>query len=119
MRPFTIRVVNPITRLVAGWLPWFGILRYVGRKSGKLYRTPLNVFRAGDDYVIALTYGADVEWVKNVQTAGRCDLETVGKVVPLHDPVVFTDPKRKLMPLAVRFFLGLLGVNEFIRLRKR
>ena len=41
LRPFTIRFVNPVTRLVAGWLPGFGILRYRGRKSGKEYRTPM------------------------------------------------------------------------------
>jgi hypothetical protein len=47
MRPFTMRVVNPITRLVAGWLPGFGIVRNVGRTSAKSYRTPMNVFRDG------------------------------------------------------------------------
>lgn len=117
MRPFTMRVVNPITRLVAGWLPGFGIVRYVGRTSGKSYRTPMNVFRDGDDYVFALTYGADVQWVKNVLAAGTCELETMGKVVPLRDPVVFTDASRRLMPLPVRFVLGLLRVTEFLRMR--
>jgi deazaflavin-dependent oxidoreductase (nitroreductase family) len=117
MRPFTTRVVNPITRLVAGWLPGFGIIRCVGRTSGRTYRIPMNVFRNGDDYLFALTYGADVHWVKNVLAAGSCELETMGQVVPLRDPVVFTDPSRRLMPLAVRFFLGLLRVTEFLRMR--
>jgi deazaflavin-dependent oxidoreductase (nitroreductase family) len=119
MRPFTMRVVNPITRLVAGWLPGFGIVRNVGRTSAKSYRTPMNVFRDGNDYVFALTYGADVQWVKNVLAAGTCELETMGKVVPLRDPVVFTDASRRLMPLPVRFFLGLLRVTEFLRMRPR
>jgi hypothetical protein len=35
---------NRITSLFAGWLPGFGILTHVGRKSGKVYRTPVNVF---------------------------------------------------------------------------
>lgn len=117
IRPFTTRVVNPITRLVAGWFPGFGIARYTGRRSGKLYRTPMNVFRAGDDYVFALTYGADVLWVKNVLAAGTCELETMRRVVTLRDPVVFSDPKRRLMPPPVRLFLGLLNVTEFLRMR--
>jgi hypothetical protein len=41
-----IAVTNRITSLFAGWLPGFGILTHVGRKSGKVYRTPVNVFRA-------------------------------------------------------------------------
>ncbi len=41
-----IAVTNRITSLFASWLPGFGILTHVGRKSGKLYRTPVNVFRA-------------------------------------------------------------------------
>jgi hypothetical protein len=41
-----IAFTNRITGLFAGWLPGFGILTHVGRKSGKVYRTPVNVFRA-------------------------------------------------------------------------
>jgi len=117
LRPFTTRFFNPLSRLVAGWLPGFGIVRYVGRTSGKAYRTPMNVFRDGDDYVFALTYGADVQWVKNVLASGTCELEVMGRVISLRDPVLFTDPKRQLMPIPVRPFLGLLRVSEFLRMR--
>jgi deazaflavin-dependent oxidoreductase (nitroreductase family) len=117
MRPFTMRVVNPVTRLVAGWMPGFGILTYRGRKSGKAYRTPMNVFEVGDTYVFALTYGPDVQWVKNILAAGECDLRTLGRDVHLVEPDVFSDPKRSLMPFPVREFLGLLRVSEFMRMR--
>jgi deazaflavin-dependent oxidoreductase (nitroreductase family) len=117
IRPFTITVINPITRRFAGWLPGFGIVNYSGRKSGKAYRTPMNVFRVGDEYVFALTYGSDVQWVKNVVAAGGCDLTVMGRTVHLTDPRVFVDPKRRLMPFPVRWFLGLLRVTEFMRMR--
>ena len=55
LRPFTTHLFNPISRRVVGHLPGFGIISYIGRKSGKRYRTPMNVFRRGDDYVFALT----------------------------------------------------------------
>jgi len=70
LRPFTTRFINPVTRLFAGRMPGFAILTHVGRTSGKTYRTPINVFRRGDSYVFALTYGSDVHWVKNVMAAG-------------------------------------------------
>ena len=86
MRPFTTRFVNPLTRLVAGWLPGFGIIQYRGRRSGKDYRTPMNLFRRGDRMVFALTYGPDVQWVRNIVAAGECRVRTMGRDVRLvHD----------------------------------
>jgi uncharacterized membrane protein required for colicin V production len=34
---FNLAVTNRITGLFAGWLPGFGILTHVGRKSGRVY----------------------------------------------------------------------------------
>jgi deazaflavin-dependent oxidoreductase (nitroreductase family) len=117
MRPFTVAVVNPFTRLVAGHLPLFGIVRHRGRRSGRLYRAPVNVFRDGDDYLVALTYSSQVDWVRNVLAAGGCELETGGRLVRLTDPELFVDHRRRLMPFPVRQFLGLVNVTEFLRLR--
>jgi deazaflavin-dependent oxidoreductase (nitroreductase family) len=118
LKPFTTRLFNPISRRVAGRLPLFGILSYVGRKSGRLYRTPLNVFKRGDGYVFALTYGSEVDWVKNVLAAGEADLRTRGRDVHLVEPELFIDPTRRLMPLPVRIVLRLNDVNEFLRMRQ-
>jgi deazaflavin-dependent oxidoreductase (nitroreductase family) len=117
MRPFTTRFVNPVTRRIAGWLPWFGILTYRGRKSGKVYSTPMNVFRRGDGYVFALTYGSDVEWVRNVVAAGGCGLRTLGRDIRLVEPELFIDPKQRQMPLLIRSVLRFNRVTEFIRMR--
>jgi hypothetical protein len=46
----------------------------------------VNVFRAGDGYVIALTYGPETDWVKNVLAAGGCELRTRGQTIPLGAP---------------------------------
>src|SRR6202795_3692365 len=75
---FNLVVTNRITSRFAARLPGFGILTHVGRKSGKIYRTPVNVFRATDGFLIALTYGRESEWVRNVISAGACQLETRG-----------------------------------------
>ena len=117
LRPYTTRFFNPISRRFAGHLPGFAILVYVGRRSGQPYRTPINVFRNGDDYVFALTYGSDDQWVKNVQAAGGCELETMGRTVRLTDPRLFVDPKQRLMPFPVRLFLRLMRVTEFLAMR--
>jgi hypothetical protein len=77
----------------------------------------VNVFRDGEDWIIALTYGSDVQWVRNVRAAGGCELETRGRMLELTGPQVFTDPSRRLMPEPVRSFLGLMHVTEFLRLQ--
>jgi hypothetical protein len=69
---FNLAVTNRITSRFAGRLPGFGILTHVGRTSGKVYRTPVNVFRAPEGVLIALTYGRESEWVRNVMAAGGC-----------------------------------------------
>ena len=79
----------------------------------------MNLFRDGEDYVFALTYGSDVQWVKNVLAAGSAELQIGGKTVALTDPELFTDPQRRLMPSPVRLFLGFMRVNDFLRMRPK
>jgi deazaflavin-dependent oxidoreductase (nitroreductase family) len=117
LRPYTTRFFNPISRRFAGHLPGFAILVYLGRRSGRTYRTPINVFRHGNEYVFALTYGSDVQWVKNILAAGDCELVSMGRTVRLTEPRLFVDPRQRLMPLPVRLFLRLMGVTEFLSMQ--
>jgi deazaflavin-dependent oxidoreductase (nitroreductase family) len=117
LRPFTTRVVNPVTRLFAGWLPGFGLLSYTGRKTGRRYGIPINVFKRGDFYVFALTYGSEANWVRNVLAAGGAELRTGGRDIRLVDPELLVDPAGRLVPLPVRLFLRLNRVTEYLRMR--
>lgn len=73
--------------------PGFGILTHVGRKSGKVYRTPVNVFQVPDGFIIALTYSSQSEWVKNVLAVRSCELRTRGKKYQLTSPKVVHGPQ--------------------------
>jgi deazaflavin-dependent oxidoreductase (nitroreductase family) len=114
---FNLAVTNRITSLFADWLPGFGILNHVGRRSGKLYRTPVNVFRASNGFIIALTYSSQSEWVKNVLAAGRCEVRTRGKKYQLSAPNVVHDPTRGQFPIPVRVVLRIVGADEYMELR--
>jgi deazaflavin-dependent oxidoreductase (nitroreductase family) len=116
-RHVATRYLNPVTRVFAGRLPGFGILTHEGRSTGRTYRTPINVFERGGDYVFFLTYGSDVEWVKNVLAAGRCSLRTRGRDVALFDPELNTDVQLRIAPLVVRSFGRLVGMTQFVRMR--
>jgi len=113
---FNILVTNRITGLFAGWLPGFGILAHVGRRSGKIYRTPVNVFRTPKGFLIALTYSSQSEWVKNVIAAGGCQLQTRGRPYRLSSPKIVRDPSRGRFPIPVRLVLLLVGADEYMEL---
>lgn len=113
-----IILTNRITSLFAGWLPGFGILTHVGRKSGKVYRTPVNVFRASNGFIIALTYSSQSEWVKNVLAADGCELKTRRKTYQLSAPKVVHDPARRRFPIPVRIVLRIVGADEYMELSR-
>ena len=114
IRPFTVRIVNPVVRHLAPHLPFFCVATYRGRTSGRVYHTPLNVFRRGSRVVFALTYGEDVEWVRNVIAAGVCDIRTRGRDLHLERPRIERDPAARPMPPLIRPFLRLMGVDRFL-----
>ncbi len=113
---FHRRVTNRVTIPFAARLPGFGIITSVGRKSGKLYRTPVNVFREPDGFRIALTYGRDSGWVRNVLAAGGCELETRRVLYQLCAPVLVHDSTRRQFPIIVRIVLGLVDANDVLKL---
>jgi hypothetical protein len=76
----------------------------------------VNVFLASDGFLIALTYGRECEWVKNVVAAGRCQLETRGVRYLLSAPTIVHDTTRRRFPFVVRTMLGIIGANDFMQL---
>ena len=117
LRPFTTKVFNRLSIHVAGRLPGFAILTVTGRTSGKTYRIPINVFRRGDRYLFALTYGPDVQWLKNVIAAGECQMRTRNRDVHLADPELIHDPGLGILPWPVRVFLRLNRVTDVLLMR--
>jgi deazaflavin-dependent oxidoreductase (nitroreductase family) len=113
---FNKRFLNRLFLRVAGRLPGFGIVGHVGRRSGRAYRTPVNVFRTDDGYLIALTYGSEADWVKNVLAAGSCELLTRGRRVSLSNPCIETDEAKSWAPLPVRFILNRIDAPEYMLL---
>lgn len=116
LRPVANRVINPITRHFAEWLPAFAIIIYRGRKTGRVYHTPINIFRKDGAYVAFLTYGSQAQWVQNVLAQGGCEIRQRGRHLQLVDPELIEDPTRSLVPRPIRF-VGRIGrVTEFLRL---
>jgi deazaflavin-dependent oxidoreductase (nitroreductase family) len=114
---FNRYVTNPVTRLVAVWLPPFGVVVHRGRTSGHEYRTPVWAFRTEGGFVIALTYGAGAAWVRNVLTGGGGELLRLGRGTTVIHPRLVTGAEAKgLVPIVLRLPLRLMKVYEFLRL---
>jgi deazaflavin-dependent oxidoreductase (nitroreductase family) len=80
---------NKLVRLWAGWVPAMAVLTHRGRRSGKLYRTPLNVFPTDDGWAVFLPYGVDkTEWLKNVKAAGGARMQHYGRTFEVSQPRV-------------------------------
>jgi deazaflavin-dependent oxidoreductase (nitroreductase family) len=108
----TNRVLGPL----APYLPGFGVIVHRGRRSGRFYRTPVNVFRRPGGFVVALTYGPNTDWVRNVLAAGECSLETRGHRWRLTRPRLIHDERHRAVPPVLRP-IGRLGhVSDFLDL---
>lgn len=113
---FNRHVTNRVLGPLAPYLPGFGVVVHTGRKSHRVYRTPVNVFKRAGGYLIALTYGPDSDWVHNVVASGGCALQTRGRTLQLTRPRVYHDEQRRAVPAPLRV-LGRLGhVSDFLDL---
>ena len=60
-------VTNRIQGLWAPTLPPWAVLLHTGRRSGRSYRTPVLAFLSGRHLVVALVYGQESDWLRNLR----------------------------------------------------
>jgi len=114
---FNKRYLNRVMIRLAG-KGWFVDLEHVGRRSGTVYHVPLMAFRDGDTMTIALTYGPEVDWLKNLRAAGRCRMRYRDSLLELGAPrVLAAEVGLSRMPAPARAILAGPGnVRDFIEL---
>jgi deazaflavin-dependent oxidoreductase (nitroreductase family) len=109
---------NRVVRTFAGRrLSPVAVVEHRGRRSGRRYRTPVMAFPTDGGYLVALFYGADRDWVRNVLAAGGCTLRRGGRRVELTDPrMLDVADGIALVPAPLRPALRLLRVRRVLRL---
>ncbi len=118
IRYFNKRVLNKLMIRIAGkrYSP-ISIVIHKGRRSGKLYRTPVIAERAQNAFVFALTYGPGVDWYRNLLAAGECSLVQHGQEYHLVQPETLpVDEALRAFPLPARWLLRLIGMRDFFRM---
>jgi deazaflavin-dependent oxidoreductase (nitroreductase family) len=90
---FTRTIMNPRQMRSAGKPgAYAAVIRNRGRVSGREYQTPVGAVVSGDGFVIALPYGTQSNWVRNVLAAGSATL--------VHEGHTYTVDQPQLVPMA-------------------
>lgn len=122
MGPMT-RMLNPLIARLAG-RPHFHMaaqLTHTGRRSGRMYVTPVSARHAGNVVLIPLTFGNQSDWSRNVLAAGHCSLRLLGLYYDATAPTLLSpqeaDPhvRAAFGPLE-RASMRMLGIRQFLRL---
>jgi deazaflavin-dependent oxidoreductase (nitroreductase family) len=90
----TSRAMKPLVMRSAG-TPGApaSVIRHVGRTTGRPYETPVGAVAIDDGFVIALPYGSNTDWLKNVLASGSAVIVDEGSTYEVDQPEV--------VPLAV------------------
>ncbi|TML37158.1 MAG: nitroreductase family deazaflavin-dependent oxidoreductase [Actinobacteria bacterium] len=95
------KAINNRVQGVYAWIlpPWVVIL-HRGRRSGRPYRTPVLAFRRGRTLIVALLYGEESDWLRNLR-AGDGRVVRGGRTYELSSPrVVETSAAAELARLS-------------------
>jgi len=87
LRRFNRNVFNHLTRLIAGRF-FYSLVMHKGRVSGRSYSTPVVAVKKDANIFIPLPYGADTDWLLNVQAAGGCRVKMSGKNYEAANPEI-------------------------------
>ncbi|HEY4227544.1 MAG TPA: nitroreductase family deazaflavin-dependent oxidoreductase [Candidatus Limnocylindrales bacterium] len=114
------RLTRPVTLPLAGkrWNPIFAVIEHRGRKTGRVYRTPVAARRRENGFLIALAFGAQVDWYRNLVAAGGGTIRWRGDVYSVTSPervaaaTVLTtfDPVQRLL-------LRIAGIDGYVQVR--
>lgn len=116
MRLRVLRWVNDTARKSAGsrHSP-LGLLTHAGRRSGRTDQTPLRPIPQGDGFVLALTYGRQVDWCQNVLAAGTCKVAYKSRIYELDRPEVVSAPEvERVWPAWGRLAIPGRGIQDFL-----
>jgi deazaflavin-dependent oxidoreductase (nitroreductase family) len=87
LRKFNKKVTNPILGSLAGKKYFYAsLVKHTGRRSGKVYATPVLARRIENGFAFVLPYGMDVDWYQNIIATGTCRLISNGEEFSLINP---------------------------------
>ena len=118
IKHFNKYVLNPVMLRFSGRSGQTAVVRHVGRRSGTSYATPVIAHRSGQDVIIPLPYGTDVDWLRNLLAADQGVVDFEGQSFRVDEPtVVDIDNVIGLLPAPMARVVGFNGARDAVRLR--
>ena len=95
------------------------IVRHTGRSSGASYETPVTVVESEDGFVVALPYGTNPDWLKNVLASGSAVVVHEGGEYRADRPELTSrSVGNPYFPRNTQLTHLLFGVDDFLLLRR-
>jgi deazaflavin-dependent oxidoreductase (nitroreductase family) len=112
-------VINP-RQLASAGTPGAAasVIHHRGRRSGREYATPVGANPIDDGFLIALPYGTQADWLRNVLAAGTATIDHEGGTYPVIAPELVP-----IAELADRFsatdrrLFRLFAIDQCLRVR--
>lgn len=112
-------LLNPLMLRFAGGKNWYAAaIEHTGRRSGKVYTTPVVAERITDGFVIPLPYGTDVDWLRNVRAAGRATIFSHGEKYEVVRPEIIAAAEAlPMLSGSRRRTFERVGIEAYLRVR--
>jgi deazaflavin-dependent oxidoreductase (nitroreductase family) len=94
------------------------VVYHIGRQSGRTYQTPVLASYVEDKIVIPLSYGENVDWLRNVLAQGSCEISHKNRRMGATNPeVIDSAVALAILPEKRRKLFERTKEEKFLRLQ--
>jgi deazaflavin-dependent oxidoreductase (nitroreductase family) len=96
----------------------FAVLKHTGRRSGRVYATPVSARPTATGFVVPLPFGEKAEWCRNALAANGCVIQWKGVAYRLIDPQIVSPAAAfpAFNPVE-RLLLPVIGIKQYVQFR--
>lgn len=118
VRYFNKKYTNRLMKQIAGRrCSPIALIRHIGRKTGKLYETPILAAKSSDHFIFALTYGKEVDWYRNILANASAELLLRGHWFHLVNPrLLDAEAGRSAFASSAKTLLKLIKIQYYFQM---
>jgi hypothetical protein len=119
IRKFNKRLLNPFAIWISARRPmYYGVLHHTGRRSGKVYDTPVVAKLTSEGVIIPLPYGTHTDWLENVLASEGCSLTLNSQDYTLTRPeVISAGAAEPLVPPTNAAVWRRVGIKKYLSMK--
>ncbi len=103
----------------SGLIPLWAVVRHRGRRSGKVYATPIAIRPTADGFVLPLPWGEGTDWCRNLRAAGGGVVVWQGAEYEVTRPeVIDVADALPAFNAVLRPIVRMTGIKKFLHVRR-